>query len=184
MHILDILILVLLAGFAISGLKRGLVFELLVILGLGTSLFLTLMYQERLQDLAGRIAEPGWEMRWITGLVFLLFFLIVYLGFAFIGHKLHTLIDKTPFKWPDRILGIFAGAIKGAFLIGVLVTVLQWADNGGHMHNFLSKSQLIRWGRKVAHNITYWEPWGKGEWVIQRGWGMGDGIGEKENCDC
>jgi len=165
LHLLDYLILALLLGFAIGGLKRGFVFELMITIGLATSLLLTLLFSEQLKAIAGRFADPGWELRWVSGLVFLLFFLLVYLIFAYFGHKLHTWIDSTKAKWPDRILGIFGGIAKGAFLIAALVLVIQWADASGHMRNFMNKSKLIRYGRDVAFSITHWESSEQRKWV-------------------
>ncbi len=67
MHILDILILFLLIGFGIGGIRRGFLFELMITIGLAASLILTLIFREELQELAGRFAEPGWELRWASG---------------------------------------------------------------------------------------------------------------------
>ncbi|MCB9365700.1 MAG: CvpA family protein [Calditrichaeota bacterium] len=165
MHLLDYLILFLLLGFAIGGLRRGFVFELLISIGLAVSLALTLIFRDELQELAGRFAEPGWELRWASGLLFLLFFLLIYLVFAYFGHRTHLWIDKTKLKWPDRILGLFGGVAKGALLVAVLVMVIMWADQTGHMRSFLNKSKLIRLGKQVAFDITHWEPSEKRKWV-------------------
>lgn len=165
MHILDILIIFLLIGFGVGGLKRGFLFELMITSGLAVSLLLTLIFREELQELAGKFAEPGWEMRWASGLVFLLFFLIIYLVFAYIGNKLHTWIDGTKLKWPDRILGLAGGMAKGVLLLAALVLVIQWADVSGNMSVFMNKSKLIRVGKKVAFDITHWENWEKRKWV-------------------
>lgn len=165
MHILDILILFLLIGFGIGGIRRGFLFELMITLGLAASLILTLIFREELQELAGRFAEPGWELRWASGLVFLLFFLIVYLVFAYFGHRLHNWIDGTKLKWPDRILGLIGGTAKGIFLIAALVLVIQWADGSGQMRTFMNKSKFIRFGTQVAIDLTHWESAEKRKWV-------------------
>ena len=165
MHILDILIIFLLVGFGIGGVRRGFMFELMITIGLAASLLMTLMFREQLQALAGKFAEPGWELRWASGLVFLLFFLVIYLVFAYFGHKMHTWIDGTKLKWPDRILGLFGGTAKGIFLLAALVMVIQWADASGHMVAFMNKSKLIRLGKQVAFDITHWENWEKRKWV-------------------
>lgn len=165
MHILDILIIFLLVGFAVGGVRRGFLFELMITIGLAVSLFLTLFFREELQVLAGRFAEPGWELRWVSGLVFLMFFLIIYLVFAYLGNKLHVWIDGTKLKWPDRILGFIGGTAKGIFLLAALVMVIQWADTGGQMTTFMNKSKLIRIGKKAAHDLTHWESWEKSKWV-------------------
>lgn len=165
MHILDILILFLLIGFGIGGIRRGFLFELMITIGLAASLILTLIFREELQELAGRFAEPGWELRWASGLVFLLFFLLIYLVFAYFGHRLHTWIDGTKLKWPDRILGLIGGTAKGIFLLAALVMVIQWADAGGQMRTFMNKSKFIRIGKQVAIDITHWESSEKRKWV-------------------
>ena len=141
MHILDILIIFLLFGFGIAGIRRGMVMELLVTIGLGLALALTLIYRNSLHELANRFTTPGWQQDWGTGLVFLLFFVTIYLSFAYIGNWLHRFIDKTPFKWPDRILGVLAGIVKGSVLIAMLVVVVQWADNSGNVRAFPRSSR-------------------------------------------
>ena len=138
---IDILIIFLLLGFGIAGTRRGMVMELLVTIGLGLALILTLVYRQSLHDLANQFTEPGWQQNWGTGLIFLLFFVTIYLSFAYIGNKLHTAIDKTVFKWPDRIFGLLAGALKGAVLIAMLVTVVQWADPSGNVRIFFIEVQ-------------------------------------------
>lgn len=97
--------------------------------------------------------------------MFLLFFLIIYLIFAYFGHRLHQWIDGTRAKWPDRILGLFGGIAKGIFLIAALVLVIQWADASGQMRTFMNKSKLIRYGRDIAFDITHWESRENREWV-------------------
>ncbi|MCL4305277.1 CvpA family protein [bacterium] len=165
MHLLDILIIFLIIGFGISGIRRGFLFELMISIGLAVSLALTLIFRDELQALAGRLAEPGWELRWASGLVFLLFFLLVYLIFAYFGHRLHTWIDGTKLKWPDRILGLFGGTAKGILLISVLVMVILWADQSGNMRSYMNKSKLIRLGKQIAFDISHWEPAEKKKWV-------------------
>ncbi|MCB1059905.1 MAG: CvpA family protein [Calditrichaeota bacterium] len=165
MHILDVLIIFLLVGFGVGGIRRGFLFELMITIGLAVSLFLTLYFRGELQALAGKFAEPGWELRWASGLMFLLFFLIIYLVFAYMGNKLHQWIDGTKLKWPDRILGLAGGTAKGIFLLAALVMVIQWADVSGQMTTFMNKSKLIRVGKKAVHSLTHWESWEKRNWV-------------------
>jgi membrane protein required for colicin V production len=162
---IDYLIIFLLIGFGIAGLRRGMVMELLVTIGLGLALLLTLIYRTSLHDLANRFTEPGWQQSWGTGLIFLLFFITIYLSFAYIGNLLHQVIEKTVFKWPDRIMGLLAGALKGAVLIAMLVTVVQWADPSGNVRIFLSKSKLIRMGRSVGYELTHWESAQQKKWI-------------------
>jgi|SRR3989339_779014 len=164
-HIIDVLIAFLLLGFGLAGMRRGMVMEILVTIGLGLALLLTIAYRNSLQDLANRFTNPGWQQSWGTGLIFLLFFITIYLSFAYIGNRIHTYIDTTVFKWPDRILGLLAGALKGAVLIAMLVTVVQWADQSGNIRTFLSKSKLIRMGKNIGYQVTHWESEQRKEWI-------------------
>jgi uncharacterized membrane protein required for colicin V production len=164
-NVLDILITFLLLGFALAGLRRGMVMEIFVTIGLALALLLTVAYRNSLQDLADRFTHPGWQQSWGTGLIFLLFFITIYLSFAYIGNRIHTYLDTTIFKWPDRILGILAGALKGAVLIAMLVVVIQWADQSGDVQAFMSKSKLIRLGKNIGYQVTHWEPAQRKEWI-------------------
>jgi membrane protein required for colicin V production len=154
---LDIGILILLFLFAIGGVRRGLVWELLTTIGLGVGLLATFYYRRELAGLVSQFADPGWEQQWAAGLIFLAFFLLIYIGFAIVGRKLHNMIDKSPFKWGDRILGVAAGVLKGAVMISFLVIVAEWMDTSGDVRDYLNKSQLIRWGKQTAHSMTHWE---------------------------
>ncbi len=157
MHLLDIIILLFLFGFAIGGIKRGFVWELLTTVGLILGLFATYVYRTELAELVMHFAGPGWQQQWVVGLLFLAFFLLIYIGFTLIGHALHKAIDKTPLKWPDRILGTCAGIAKGAMVIAFLVVAAEMMDTTGEIRSYLNNSQLIRWGKDAAFSLSHWE---------------------------
>lgn len=165
MSLPDLVVLAILLVFAVSGIRRGMVWELFIVIGLLLGFALTCACQPALMDLVLRISQPGWQRRWIGGVVFLLFFMVIYLGFAAIGHRLHQAISKTPFSWPDRLLGILGGAFKGAVLIGMLVTTIEWVGDGGKVREFIWHSELIQWGKQTVYNITHWESPSKRQWV-------------------
>jgi len=161
----DLIILLLLFGFALSGVRRGMVWEVLTAAGLFLGFWVTFFYRAELVDLVARFSDPGWERQWAAGLIFLASFLIVYLGFAAVGGLLHRKIEQTAFKWPDRVLGVVAGVLKGAVLLAMLVFATDMLDRDGSIRQFLDQSKLIRWGRHITHSISHWEPTGRGEWV-------------------
>ncbi len=165
MSLADLLIIVLLALFAISGVRRGAVWELLTAIGLGLGFALTYYYRQEIMDLVVDLTDPGWERQWGGGIIFLLFFLVVYFGFTTLGHRLHDKIETTAFKWPDKVLGIVAGILKGVLLIALLVMATEWLDAEGQMRHFLWKSKLIRWGKHTIHTATHWESPSQRKWV-------------------
>jgi uncharacterized membrane protein required for colicin V production len=165
MSLPDLVVVAILLVFAVSGIRHGIVWELFIVIGLIFGFALTYMYHTALMDLVLRISQPGWQRQWIGGLVFLLFFLIIYLGFAAVGHHLHMAISKTSFSWVDRLLGIAGGALKGAVLIGMLVATVEWVGEGGRLREFIWQSHLIQWGKQTVNSIIHWESPAKKQWV-------------------
>lgn len=165
MSLADLLIIVVLILFAVSGIRRGAAWELMTALGLGLGFALTYYFRQEIMDLVVDFTDPGWERQWGGGILFLVFFLVVYLGFTAIGHKLHHKLENTSFKWPDRVLGILAGILKGVLLIALLVMATEWLDAEGQMRRFLWKSKLIRWGKQSFYSATHWESPSTRKWV-------------------
>ena len=157
MNLLDFIIIFMLLLFAVGGIKRGLVWELLTTIGLILGVIATYIYRLQLIELVVRFVGPGWQQQWAAGLLFLAFFLLIYIGFTAIGHKLHKAIEKTAFKWPDRILGIIAGVAKGAMVIAFLVLSAESMDSTGDIRTYFDQSKLIRWGKQTAYSLSHWE---------------------------
>jgi uncharacterized membrane protein required for colicin V production len=166
MNLADLVIIILLILFVLSGIRHGLLWELFTTVGLVLGFALTFYFRHELLELVVRFSPQGWQRQWVGGLAFLVFFLAVYLGFAGIGHWLHDAVAKTPFKWVDAVLGSVAGALKGAVLIGLLVVALDWLGGGERLRQFVDHSQIIHWGRQAVHSMTHWEPASKRQWVV------------------
>ncbi|RPH95223.1 CvpA family protein [candidate division KSB1 bacterium] len=166
MSLPDIIILLLLFIFALSGIHRGFVWELLTCIGLALGFGLTYAFRTDLLDLVYRITSSGWQRQWGSALIFLVFFLIIYLGFTILGKHLSEGLHKTPFKWPDRVLGFAGGAFKGALLIGMLVAALEWTNASARFRSVLNQSEIIRWGKRAAYDLIHWESPIKRQWAI------------------
>ena len=165
MSLADFLIIILLVLFALSGIRRGAVWEILTALGLALGFTLTYYFRQEIMNLVVDLTDPGWERQWGGGIVFMVFFLIIYLGFTTLGKHLHDKIESTPFKWPDRILGSLAGILKGILLISLLVMATEWLDTEGQVKQLIWKSRLIRWGKHTFHSVTHWESPSQRKWV-------------------
>ncbi len=157
MPVIDIIILVILLLFALAGVRRGLLWELFTAIGLVLGFLLVYTFRADLQDLVIRLTDARWQREWLSVILFLAAFLTVYLGFAAIGRAIHNRLEKTPFKWPDRVLGVVAGIAKGVVLIALLVIAADWFDREGHVRTLLDKSKLVRWGKVAVYNMTHWE---------------------------
>jgi uncharacterized membrane protein required for colicin V production len=167
MNLPDLSIIAILLIFAVAGIRHGVIWELLTTVGLLLGFALTYYFRNELMDFVWRVSYPGWQRQWIGGLVFLASFMVVYIGFASMGHRLHEAVKKTPFRWVDYGLGLAGGVLKGAVVIGILVLVVDWADGAGRLRNFLLDSQIIRWGRDRVNGMMYWEPASKRKMVLE-----------------
>jgi membrane protein required for colicin V production len=67
---------------------------------------------------------------WITftsmgSLRVIIAFLLIFVSFVFVGaiinYVIGKMIRKTPFSFPDRVLGMFFGAFRGALVVSLLV---------------------------------------------------------------
>jgi uncharacterized membrane protein required for colicin V production len=163
----DIVIVLLLFGFALGGLRRGIVWELATTIGLVIGFVLVWSFRREILSIVVRLSPPGWPQQWVGGFAFLICFLVVYIGFAAIGHRLHEGLGKTFLKWPDHILGIAAGLLKGAVLIGVFVLVTDGLEGTGRIRAFIYQSEIVRWGRRAADRVIHWESPEKRKWVDQ-----------------
>jgi membrane protein required for colicin V production len=157
MSLVDILVLIILLIFALAGVRRGVIWELFTAVGLLLGFGMTYYYRFELMDLVVTITRPGWERQWGGALLFLVFFLVIYLGFAAVGRFLHNKLKKPALVWIDRILGVPAGILKGAVLIGLLVLAAHWFDGGGRVRNFLYESRIISWGKHATWDLIHWE---------------------------
>ncbi|MBU0507245.1 CvpA family protein [bacterium] len=173
MTLADVVIVLVLILFAISGLKRGVIWELLTTIGLVASFGLLYYFRAEILELVIRITRPGWERQWGGMLIFLLFFVVVYIGFALLGRHLHNLIKNPVLKFLDHGLGLVAGIVKGAILIALLVAVIQWTDTGGgRLGKFVWESKIIRWGKELVHNVIRWESPENRKWVEESATGL------------
>ncbi|MDD5088930.1 MAG: CvpA family protein [bacterium] len=166
MTLADIIILLILLLFAISGLKRGVIWELLTTIGLIAGFGLVYIFRIEILDLIVHVTPPGWQRQWGGTLIFLLFFMIVYLGFAALGRHLHKLIESPALKAVDHGLGLAAGVLKGALLLAALVVVIEWAGAGSSgLGRFMWESKIIRWGKTQTNDLIRWESKENRQWV-------------------
>lgn len=118
----DLLIVVVLLGFAIRGLRRGFLRELLSLVGMFLGLWIALLKFGSLGEwLQNRfpLTEP---------LPFHLAFLAIFLSVAslagIVGYLLHRAAKKLLLGWLDAIVGLGFGSIKGVMILTVLLFLL------------------------------------------------------------
>ena len=102
--------------FAARGYVKGLFREVFALLGLAAGFIVSLRYYEQVSL---------WVDSWpyspliLQGIVFVLLFFLVYIGFNWVGQMLHRSANLLFLGGFNRLGGLLVGGSKGAVLLGV-----------------------------------------------------------------
>ncbi|WP_449245867.1 CvpA family protein [Desulfobacca acetoxidans] len=121
MNLLDLGIVVILLLVGLRGYYRGLLQEMAVIIGLATGLIVAANYYLRLARLISQWVHTPLYSRIIS---FLIIFILVYWLVRIMGHLLHRFLAYLYLGPVDRLLGGGFGLLKGAVILGFLLTVI------------------------------------------------------------
>ncbi len=121
MNLLDFIFCFFLIFFIIKGVIKGFIKELAVIAGGISGFYFAYLYYSHLASVIIKFF-PHFKYSAAAGflIIFFVTFIVVHLLGAFINYVLKLVL----LKWVDRILGAFLGALKGVFVIAVLLIAL------------------------------------------------------------
>ncbi len=155
-NMLDIALLALLAFFLIRALVRGLVREIMGLVGVAAAVVISALFFHPVAEFLRRVIgnpAPWWDAVAFTGVLVAVFTVCLW-----IGAGLARLIHAGPFSWLDRLLGAVVGLAKGVLISYLLLNILlmalplaMLANPGGQNGNIVSHSLLaphvVRAGR-------------------------------------
>jgi len=118
MNLLDLLLGVLIAWFAVSGIVRGLVRQLFSLGGLAAGHLSGIRYYGFAQT------HLGLSFQYAEVVGYAVVFLAAYLAVRLIGGLLEDRVRKSKLSGSDRLAGMAAGLLKGALLSIVIVFLL------------------------------------------------------------
>lgn len=116
---LDWVMLATLALSVLVGLGRGLVFELMSLLGWGVAYFAAQMLSPQVGAYVP-FGAPGSALH--QGAAYAVTFLAALLVWSLLARGLRMVIRATPLTVPDRLLGAAFGGLRGALLLLVVAT--------------------------------------------------------------
>ena len=120
--IIDIGLVIILGFFAIRAVLRGLLRELMGLLGVIIALLVSSLTYQTLADFLRRVSNlPDF---WWEAVSFVAILVIVFAVLIEVGQWLSRLIQATPFSLMDRILGGVLGFAKGVLLSYILLCLL------------------------------------------------------------
>lgn len=118
MNLLDLLLAVLIAWFAVSGIVRGLVGQLFSLGGLVAGHLLGIRYYAFAQG------KLGLSFQYAEVVGYAVVFLAAYLAVRLVGGLIEGRVRKSTLSGSDRLAGMAAGLVKGALLSILIVFLL------------------------------------------------------------
>ena len=118
MNLLDLILAVLIAWFAVSGIVRGLVRQLFSLGGLIAGHLAGIRYYSFAQS------KLGLSFQYAEVVGYAVVFLAAYLAVRLIGGLIEGQVRKSKLSGSDRLAGMAAGIVKGALLSILIVFLL------------------------------------------------------------
>lgn len=144
MSLFDIILLIILLGFALFGLWFGLVHTIGSLIGTAFGVYLASRYYEPLSGWV--INFTGWNQNYIKVIVFVLTFILIarFVGFIFwIMEKVLLIFTRLPFiHGIDKLLGMVFGIVEGAIVLGISLFFISRFPIGLAFMDGLAHSQL------------------------------------------
>lgn len=141
MTTIDIVILALVGVGVIQGMMNGLVKQVASIVGLIAGL---LVARALFATVAEKLAPAlGTSTTIAQILSFVLIWVAVPLGFAFVASLLTKALDMVNLGWLNRWLGSGMGALKYLLLIGLAIHVLEYIDPKDDMMSETKKKESV-----------------------------------------
>ena len=141
MATIDIIILAMIGVGVIMGLIKGFVKQMASIVGLIAGL---LMARALFGIVAERLAPVlGTSTTVAQVLAFILIWIAVPLGFAFVASLLTKALDAVHLGWLNRWLGSGLGALKYMILIGLAIHVIEYIDPNNEMISATKKKESV-----------------------------------------
>ena len=118
MFITDIIILLFIIFWAIVGLSKGFINELVSLFCWSFALYFSINYNHIPADYISTLVKSA-EISNI--LSFILIFLVAFVISIFLGYFLSQLVNILGFNYSNRILGLFVGFIKGNIFFIIVI---------------------------------------------------------------
>ena len=123
MNALDIALLVVLVGFVVKGLLRGLIKEVCSLAGLFAGVFLAFQYHGPLAEQL--LKQVDWPVPLAITVTFTLLFLCTMVLFLALGFLLSRFVKLLFLGGFNRVIGGFFGLIQGVLLLAVVLFALS-----------------------------------------------------------
>jgi membrane protein required for colicin V production len=153
MNLFDIAILLLLAGFILKGLLRGLLRELCSLCGLFGGLFLAVRYHAPLAELL--MERVAWPSQLCVVIAFVVLLLLTVIFFGLLGFVLSRFIKLLFLGGFNRVAGGLFGLVQGGLLLTLVLYGLSLSPLPPPVCGLFEQSRLapplVRFGDTLLH---------------------------------
>lgn len=122
LNILDIIIIAVITVSGLVGVFRGLVREIMSLVGWIVSAWLAWRFASKAAPIFDSLIQSA-DVR--TAAAFISIFLLSLVLFALVSHFISKIMNKSPLKGMDRTLGMIFGLLRGIFIIAILAILIQ-----------------------------------------------------------
>ncbi len=122
LNILDIIIIAIITTSGLIGVFRGLVREIMSLVGWIVSAWLAWRFANVFASVFDSVIQSA-DVR--KAAAFILIFLLSLLLFALISFFISKVMNKSPLKGMDRTLGMIFGLLRGVIIVAILVILIQ-----------------------------------------------------------
>jgi len=140
MNFIDIIVLVVIGGFLVKGLLRGLLKEICSLLGLVVGGFVAFRYQGPLGEVL--IQSWNWPSQLSLVVAFLALFLSSVVFFGLLGYLLSRFVKLVFLGGLNRVAGGFFGIAQGLLLLAIVLFALSLRPFPQSLGPALKESQL------------------------------------------
>ncbi|MFA4831067.1 MAG: CvpA family protein [Patescibacteria group bacterium] len=152
MNLIDVILLIIIAGFGMFGLWFGLIHTLGSLIGTVAGAYLASRYYEPMADWLTSIT--GWGENFSRVLMFIIAFMIInrLVGFGFwIVDKMTSIFTNLPFiKGINRFLGLIFGLFEGVLTIGLIIYFIERFPLGAWFMERLADSTVAPFTTSLA----------------------------------
>ncbi len=139
--VFDIAALAVIVVFAFIGLRKGLIAEVLKILGIIVGITLALQYTSRVAAVIHNFATLGDKVE--KALAFVLILLLTIAVFIYLARIAKVLFRVALMGWLDKSGGLMLGGLKGALIISAFIPLFAFLPNSIAFVNDTKRDSMI-----------------------------------------
>lgn len=141
MNYIDIIILVLLVGFGILGLRKGIITEAATLLGLGLGLYGAFHFSDFTANLL--VERVSIDPKYLNLISFAVTFIVVAVLVFLLGKLVAKLVKAINLGFVDKIGGFLIGLAKGVLICSLLLMLLNAFNLNNVIKDETKKESLL-----------------------------------------